>query len=191
MKLSALLLAAASTILMPAVVAEPAATATAEAHTEDRPVFPLDGEAKPPQRSNSRQKNKVNPDKIEINTQDLILQALSLVGVNYRYGGKTPETGLDCSGLVRYVFSQSMQMALPHNALAISKMGSNVARDQLKPGDLVFFNTLKRQFSHVGIYMGDDLFIHAPSSGGGVSVVNMRDKYWQKRYNGARRITSE
>ena len=191
MKLSALLLAAASTILMSAVVAEPAVNATTDAHSEDRPVFAADAGTKPSSRPSAKQKNKVNLDKVDINTQELILQALTLVGVNYRYGGKTPETGLDCSGLVRYVFSQSMQMALPHNALAISKMGSNVDRDQLKPGDLVFFNTLKRQFSHVGIYMGDDLFIHAPSTGGGVTVVNMRDKYWQKRYNGARRITGE
>lgn len=136
---------------------------------------------------------KIKLDKVDIPTQELLLQAFSLIGVNYRYGGKSPETGLDCSGLVRYVFRQSMQMALPHNALAISKMGENIDKQELKPGDLVFFNTLRRQFSHVGIYIGDDMFLHAPSSGGGVQIVNLKDKYWQQRYNGARRIvpTSE
>lgn len=190
MKLSALLLAAVSTILISAVAAEPSSITGNDARVEDRPLNTIEPEAKPASRPVSgKSKAKVNIDNVDINTQELILQALTLIGVNYRYGGKSPETGLDCSGLVRYVFRQSMQMALPHNALAISKMGNTVDREELKPGDLVFFNTLRRQFSHVGIYMGDDLFIHAPSTGGGVSVVNMRDKYWQKRYNGARRIT--
>lgn len=190
MKLSALLLTAVSTILISAVAADPSPIISKDAQTEDRAPSTVEADAKPaPRPTQGKTKAKVNIDKVDINTQELILQALTLIGVNYRYGGKSPETGLDCSGLVRYVFSQSMQMALPHNALAISKMGNTVDREELKPGDLVFFNTLRRQFSHVGIYMGDDLFIHAPSSGGGVSVVNMRDKYWQKRYNGARRIT--
>lgn len=190
MKLSALLLAAVSTILISAVAAEPSSIPGNDARVEDRQLNTIEPEASPASRPVSgKSKAKVNIDNVDINTQELILQALTLIGVNYRYGGKSPETGLDCSGLVRYVFRQSMQMALPHNALAISKMGNTVDREELKPGDLVFFNTLRRQFSHVGIYMGDDLFIHAPSTGGGVSVVNMRDKYWQKRYNGARRIT--
>lgn len=190
MKLSALLLAAVSTILISAVAAEPSSIPGNDARVEDRQLNTIEPEARPASRPVSgKSKAKVNIDNVDINTQELILQALTLIGVNYRYGGKSPETGLDCSGLVRYVFRQSMQMALPHNALAISKMGNTVDREELKPGDLVFFNTLRRQFSHVGIYMGDDLFIHAPSTGGGVSVVNMRDKYWQKRYNGARRIT--
>lgn len=189
MKLSALLLAAVSTILISAVAADPSPIISSDTQPEDRPSTTIEPESKPVFRPvPGKAKAKLNIDKVDINTQELILQALTLIGVNYRYGGKSPETGLDCSGLVRYVFSQSMQMALPHNALAISKMGNTVDREALKPGDLVFFNTLRRQFSHVGIYMGDDLFIHAPSSGGGVSVVNMRDKYWQKRYNGARRI---
>lgn len=190
MKLSALLLAAVSTILISAVAADPSPIISNDTPSEERAPNTVEADSKPaPRPVQGKTKAKVNIDKVDINTQELILQALTLIGVNYRYGGKSPETGLDCSGLVRYVFSQSMQMALPHNALAISKMGNTVDREALKPGDLVFFNTLRRQFSHVGIYMGDDLFIHAPSSGGGVSVVNMRDKYWQKRYNGARRIT--
>ena len=100
-------------------MAEPAANATdGMLIPEDRPVFAPDAGTKPLHPApHSRQKNKVNLDKIDINTQDLILQALTLVGVNYRYGGKTPETGLDCSGLVRYVFQPVNAMALPHNAL--------------------------------------------------------------------------
>lgn len=96
MKLSALLLATASTILMSAVVAEPTVTATTDAHSEDRPVFAADADTKSPSHPTAKQKNKVNLDKVDINTQELILQALTLVGVNYRYGGKTPETGRSC-----------------------------------------------------------------------------------------------
>ncbi|MEW9900156.1 C40 family peptidase [Chitinivorax sp. PXF-14] len=130
-------------------------------------------------------------DKADIKTQELVLQALALVGVTYKWGGKSPESGLDCSGLVRYVFGQSLQMALPHNALAISKLGETVEKEKLKPGDLVFFNTLKRKFSHVGIYLGDDRFIHAPTAGAGVEIVNMKDQYWQKRFDGARRLQKD
>ncbi|MBB5019798.1 cell wall-associated NlpC family hydrolase [Chitinivorax tropicus] len=132
--------------------------------------------------------NAAKPAATDIKTQDLVLQALALMGVTYKFGGKSPETGLDCSGLVRYVFGKSLQMALPHNAMAISKLGENIDQEELKPGDLVFFNTLKRKFSHVGIYLGDDRFIHAPSSGGGVQVVNIKEKYWRERFNGARRL---
>ncbi|MCB5186493.1 C40 family peptidase [Methylobacillus caricis] len=123
--------------------------------------------------------------------QEVLMNALSLTGIKYTYGGKSPETGFDCSGFVRYVFQQSASMTLPHGAKAISRMGQTVSPDQLQPGDLVFFNTLKSAFSHVGIYLGDNKFIHAPSSGGGIQVVNMKDSYWSKRFNGARRIDSD
>ena len=123
--------------------------------------------------------------------QEVLISALSLTGIKYTYGGKSPETGFDCSGFVRYVFQQSASMTLPHGAKAISQMGQTVSADQLQPGDLVFFNTLKSAFSHVGIYLGDNKFIHAPSSGGGIQVVNMKDSYWSKRFNGARRIDSD
>lgn len=123
--------------------------------------------------------------------QDIMLQALELIGVRYRYGGKSPETGLDCSGFIRYVFQQTLNIALPHNAFAISRLGEEVEKQALKPGDLVFFNTLGRRFSHVGIYLGDERFVHAPSTGRRVEVVNMTEKYWAKRYTGARRVTKE
>lgn len=120
--------------------------------------------------------------------QEVLINALSLTGVKYQYGGISPETGFDCSGFVRYVFQQASNLTLPHGARAISQLGQAITVDQLRPGDLVFFNTLKSAFSHVGIYIGDNRFIHAPTSGGGVHVVNMKDDYWAKRFNGARRV---
>lgn len=120
--------------------------------------------------------------------QDVLLSALSLSGTPYKYGGNSPDIGFDCSGFVRYVFSQAANLTLPHGARAISQLGKSIPVDQLQPGDLVFFNTLKNAFSHVGIYMGDGRFIHAPSSGGGVHIVSMKDDYWAKRFNGARRL---
>jgi len=119
---------------------------------------------------------------------EVLMNALSLTGVKYKYGGSSPETGFDCSGFVRYVFQQAANLTLPHGARALSQLGQNIPLNQLQPGDLVFFNTLKSAFSHVGIYMGDGRFIHAPSSGGGIHVVNMQEEYWASRFNGARRI---
>ena len=118
---------------------------------------------------------------------ELMVQSLSLIGIRYRYGGDTPQTGFDCSGFVRYVYHQ-IGTALPRRASDISRFGATVDRDELQPGDLVFFNTLRRPFSHVGIYLGDQRFIHAPSRGGNVEIVNMTERYWERRYNGARRL---
>jgi len=120
--------------------------------------------------------------------QEVLINALSLTGIKYKYGGNSPETGFDCSGFVRYVFRQATDLTLPHGARAISQLGQSVALNDLQPGDLVFFNTLKSAFSHVGIYLGNNKFIHSPSSGGGINVVNMNDSYWAQRFNGARRI---
>ena len=119
---------------------------------------------------------------------ELVMQALSLVGVRYRFGGNTPDGGLDCSGFVNYVFREAEGKKLPRNAADMSKVGSQVDAAELEPGDLVFFNTRKRPNSHVGIYLGEQRFIHAPSRGGGVEVVNMSDRYWRTRFNGARRV---
>ena len=120
--------------------------------------------------------------------QDVLLSALALSGTPYKFGGNSPDTGFDCSGFVRYVFSQAADLTLPHGARAISQLGKTISVDQLQPGDLVFFNTLKRAFSHVGIYLGEDRFIHAPASGGEVRVEDLRAGYWMRRYDGARRI---
>lgn len=120
--------------------------------------------------------------------RELLLRALSLVGVPYKYGGRSPDTGFDCSGLVHYVFSEVRGIALPRRAQEMSKVGDNVGRHELAPGDLVFFDTLREPFSHVGIYLGNHRFVHAPSSGGRVEVVAMTDRYWVRRFNGARRV---
>lgn len=123
--------------------------------------------------------------------QEVLVNALSLTGIKYKYGGKTPETGFDCSGFVRYVFSQATNLTLPPTARAIAQIGKTVKKDELQPGDLVFFNTLKSAFSHVGIYMGDNKFIHAPSAGKSVRVESMKDGYWANRFNGAQRLDKE
>jgi len=119
--------------------------------------------------------------------QDMLLQAMSLIGVKYKWGGATPEAGLDCSGFVRYVFQNSMNIALPHNALGMAQSGASIDKEELKPGDLVFFNTLGRTFSHVGIYMGDNRFIHSPRAGKSVEITNLNQSYWTSRFTGARR----
>ena len=120
--------------------------------------------------------------------QDLAIYALGLIGVDYRYGGTNPEHGLDCSGLVRYVFQEVVGVTLPRTAREMARLGGRVAPGDLKAGDLVFFNTRSSPFSHVGIYLGDDRFIHAPHRGGEVEIVTMSQRYWQQRYDGARRL---
>ena len=119
---------------------------------------------------------------------ELAMHAMGLLGIAYRLGGNTPENGLDCSGLVRYVFKQAWGANLPRTSLEISQIGKQVESHEMRPGDLVFYNTLKRGFSHVGIYLGDNKFIHSPSSGGQVRIESMDLGYWKTRFDGARRI---
>lgn len=118
----------------------------------------------------------------------LVIRAMGFLGVPYRYGGISPETGFDCSGLVRAVFEESVGKVLPRRASEQAAATEIIEREDLKPGDLVFFNTMKRAFSHVGIYVGEGKFIHAPRAGGKVRVEDMRGRYWQTRFNGARRV---
>ena len=120
--------------------------------------------------------------------QDLAIYALGLIGVDYQFGGTTPERGLDCSGLVRYVFQQVTGVMLPRTSQEISHLGEKIPVAELMPGDLVFFNTRRFQFSHVGIYLGEDRFIHAPRQGGEVEIVTLSKGYWQKHFDGARRL---
>jgi cell wall-associated NlpC family hydrolase len=121
-------------------------------------------------------------------TRELALQALGFLGIRYKFGGSSPATGFDCSGFVRYVAGQALGLVLPHEARGISELGSKVSSEELQPGDLVFFNTMRRPYSHVGIYVGDQRFIHAPASGGTVELVSMSEHYWAARFNGARRL---
>jgi len=122
---------------------------------------------------------------------ELVDQAMGYLGIRYRFGGTSPETGLDCSGLVMNVFRNAIGLDLPRTASEMARMGDNIGRQELKPGDLVFFNTMRRAFSHVGIYLGDGQFVHAPSSGGKVRVENMANSYWAERFNGARRLIDD
>ena len=119
---------------------------------------------------------------------ELVMQAMGLLGVPYKLGGTSEEKGFDCSGFVRYMFEKSVGLVLPRRAEEQAKVTEEISRSELKPGDLVFFNTLKRTFSHVGIYVGDGKFIHAPRPGKAVRVDDMREAYWQQRFNGARRV---
>ena len=115
-------------------------------------------------------------------------RAYSLIGTRYRAGGMSPETGFDCSGFAGFLYRDILGFQLPRSAHQIWKFGKSVERADLRPGDLVFYNTMKRPYSHVGIYLGDNRFIHSPTSGGHVNIVNMDQRYWAARWNGAKRI---
>jgi cell wall-associated NlpC family hydrolase len=119
---------------------------------------------------------------------DIVVQALSLLGTPYRFGGTSPEAGFDCSGLVRHVFGTVLNWDLPRRTEDISAIGESVGRAELQPGDLLFFNTLRRAFSHVGIYIGEGRFVHAPAKNGRVRVEGLDDRYWAARFDGARRV---
>ena len=122
---------------------------------------------------------------------ELVIQAMGLLGVPYLSGGTSEEKGFDCSGFVRHMYEKSVGLVLPRRAEEQAKVTEEIKRSELKPGDLVFFNTLKRTFSHVGIYVGDGKFIHAPRPGKAVRVDDMREAYWQNRFNGARRVQAD
>ncbi len=145
----------------------------------------------PPASAEPEQEQSTVLDKLSSFTDraaQIAIEALSLVGIRYRYGGNSPEQGLDCSGLVRYVFREAGGTDLPRTSQEMSRRGEPVDKQDLQPGDLVFFNTLNRAFSHVGIYLGNNQFIHAPSAGRNVRVENMDMNYWKARFNGARRV---
>jgi cell wall-associated NlpC family hydrolase len=120
--------------------------------------------------------------------KDLADYALEFIGVKYRFGGATPQQGFDCSGLIQYVFQQVTGVSLPRTSRELSRVGEKVELQALAPGDLVFFNTRRFAFSHVGIYLGADKFIHAPRRGQHVQIAKIENSYWQKRFNGARRL---
>src|SRR5690606_10588348 len=122
----------------------------------------------------------------EPRTPTLVGTALQVLGVKYKYGGESPNTGFDCSGLVGYAAEKSLGLKLPRRSADIAREGISVKRSELRKGDLVFFNTLGRRFSHVGIYLGDEKFVHAPRTGSVVRIEDMSASYWSKRYNGAR-----
>jgi cell wall-associated NlpC family hydrolase len=119
---------------------------------------------------------------------DLVVNAMGFLGVPYRRGGTDADTGFDCSGFVRSMFEQTVGMVLPRRACDQAAVTEKIDKQDLKPGDLVFFNTMRQTFSHVGIYVGDNKFIHSPKPGQQVRVDDMRQAYWERRFTGARRV---
>ena len=123
--------------------------------------------------------------------QNMLIHAISLIGVKYKFGGSSAQSGFDCSGFVRHVFAEAVAVELPRSSYAMGRIGLKVETDDLRAGDLVFYNTLHRAFSHVGIYLGEGRFVHAPSRGKSVEIVDMSDNYWKRRFNGARRLLKD
>lgn len=119
---------------------------------------------------------------------ELVMYAMSLAETPYQYGGNDAQSGFDCSGYVGYVYREVLNISLPRTSAEMSRVGAALRQSDLRPGDLVFFNTQHRPFSHVGIYVGERKFIHSPKTGDRIRVEDMELKYWKTRYNGARRI---
>lgn len=126
--------------------------------------------------------------KVSSTASDLVVNALGFLGVPYRLGGNSAETGFDCSGFVKAMYEQTVGLILPRRAEQQAAATQHIDRAELQPGDLVFFNTLRRTFSHVGIYIGEGKFIHSPKPGAQVRVENMGGSYWSRRFDGARRV---
>lgn len=124
-------------------------------------------------------------------TSDLVSTAIGFLGIPYLRGGNSAETGFDCSGFVRAIYKETIGLVLPRSADQQANATQKIDKSELKPGDLVFFNTMKRTFSHVGIYMGEGKFIHSPRTGSSVRIDDMRIPYWNLRFDGARRVQGD
>ncbi|MCE1242891.1 C40 family peptidase [Oryzomicrobium sp.] len=118
--------------------------------------------------------------------QEVVFYALGLLDTGYRFGGKNPEAGLDCSGMVSYIYDRAAGLRLMGSAADLAQRGRPVGGSDLRPGDLVFFNTLNRPYSHVGIYIGDNRFVHAPNSRGKIRVDRLDARYYAERFEAAR-----
>jgi len=127
-------------------------------------------------------------DSVSGKSEELIDRAMEVIGVRYRSDTELPQSGLDGSSFVGYVFKDKLGFLLPRKSTQMSRVGKPINRDELQPGDLVFFNTMRLTFSHVGIYVGDNKFIHSPSKGTAVRVDDLGSLYWDKRFDGARRL---
>ncbi len=129
--------------------------------------------------------------KMEAKASELVVNAMTFLGVPYKRGGTNASTGFDCSGFVRAIFEQTAGLVLPRKAIEQAAASQKIDRADLQPGDLVFFNTMRRAFSHVGIYIGEGKFIHSPKPGAEVRVESMSLSYWARRFDGARRVAVE
>ncbi len=122
---------------------------------------------------------------------EIVVSAMGFLGLPYKRGGNSFDTGFDCSGFVKALYAQTLGKVLPRSAAEQAAQTTKIESTDLQPGDLVFFNTMRRAFSHVGIYVGDGKFIHSPKPGAEVRIEDMHTKYWDKRYNGARRVEQD
>lgn len=116
---------------------------------------------------------------------EVVLYALGLIDTGYRFGGKNPEAGLDCSGMVSYIYREALGMQLAGSAADLARRARNIERQSLRPGDLVFFNTRNRAYSHVGVYIGEERFVHAPATNGKVRIDRLTDRYYAQRFEAA------
>lgn len=124
-------------------------------------------------------------------SSELMLQSMSLIGTPYRFGGSSRDTGFDCSGMVQYVYQTALGVSLPRTARDMAGAGRSIPKNQLKVGDLVFFNTNGKKFSHVGLYIGENRFIHSPSKNKTIRINYLSDKYYAQRFTGARTFFSK
>ncbi|WP_301883774.1 C40 family peptidase [Neisseria uirgultaei] len=132
---------------------------------------------------------RTNNDRTSGSADELIGNAMGLLGVAYRYGGTSVSTGFDCSGFMQHIFKRAMGINLPRTSAEQAQMGTPVARSELQPGDMVFFRTLGgSRISHVGLYIGNDRFIHAPRTGKNIEITSLSHKYWSGKYAFARRV---
>ena len=137
--------------------------------------------------------NKPNiAERVRDGASGMVLTAMNFLGVPYRFGGNSEDEGFDCSGFTRHVFALALGLVLPRRSQEQANAAGlvDIGADELAPGDLVFFNTLRRTFSHVGIYIGGGKFIHAPRTGSEVRIEDMRSSYWARRFDGARRASA-
>ena len=117
--------------------------------------------------------------------EQVVIFALGLIDIDYRFGGKNPQSGLDCSGMVAYIYKNTLGLELPTNAQQIANLARRIEKTELRPGDLVFFNTLHRAYSHVGIYIGDDRFVHSPGTNGKIKISNLKSIYYARTFQTA------
>lgn len=133
----------------------------------------------------------LSPDNLAERTEALVDGAMRMIGAKYRWQGDEKPAGFDAGTFVRFVLKDAVGLLLPVRVENLGRMGEAVRAVDLKPGDLVFFNTMRRAFSHVGIYLGENKFIHATARGAEVRVDDLQNAYWDRRFDGARRITPD
>ena len=157
-----------------------------------QPVRTSDDDAEPPQVSGLGNDDNGEPVLLRASANEVLIRAIGLVGTPYRYGGNTPEGGFDCSGLVAYVFREATGLQLPRSTREqIAYPARSIGRDDLRPGDLVFFNPRGGRVSHIGIYVGEGRFVHAPSSGGTVRLDELDSDYWRRAFVSGKRLLAQ